>query len=102
MHNDSLSKEYQNLSKELFSTESHNSSAEEVAALTKKLEEANERIKQLERVQAQPAVESLPVFNPPAPVDSTAGRQQWCEHCDAMGHITAECPHHDPDSQQFF
>ena len=103
MHNDSLSKEYQNLSKELFSTKPHpDSSSDEVAALAKSLEEANERIKQLEQDQTHPAVESLPIFDPPAPVDSTAGRQQWCEHCDTMGHMTAECPHHDPDNQQFF
>lgn len=102
MHNDSLSKEYQNLSKELFSTKPQDSSSEEVASLTKKLEEANEKIKQLEQAQAQTAVESLPIFDPPAPVDTTAGRQQWCEHCDTMGHNTAECPHHNPDNQQFF
>ncbi|CAI7170573.1 CPS_collapsed_G0005920.mRNA.1.CDS.1 [Saccharomyces cerevisiae] len=65
MHNDSLSKEYQNLSKELFSTKSQDSSSEEVASLTKKLEEANEKIKQLEQAQAQAAVESLPIFRPP-------------------------------------
>lgn len=102
MHNDSLSKEYQNLSKELFLTKPQDSSSEEVASLTKKLEEANEKIKQLEQAQAQTAVESLPIFDPPAPVDTTAGRQQWCEHCDTMGHNTAECPHHNPDNQQFF
>ncbi|KQC45788.1 Microtubule-associated protein [Saccharomyces cerevisiae] len=102
MHNDSLRKEYQNLSKELFLTKPQDSSSEEVASLTKKLEEANEKIKQLEQAQAQTAVESLPIFDPPAPVDTTAGRQQWCEHCDTMGHNTAECPHHNPDNQQFF
>lgn len=64
MHNDSLSKEYQNLSKELFSTKPQDSSSEEVASLTKKLEEANEKIKQLEQAQAQTAVESLPIFDP--------------------------------------
>ncbi|EHN03470.1 Bik1p [Saccharomyces cerevisiae x Saccharomyces kudriavzevii VIN7] len=102
MHNDSLSKEYQSLSRELFSSKPNDSSSEEVAVLRKRLGEANERVKQLEQPQAHSAVESLPIFDPPAPVDSTAGRQQWCEHCDAIGHITAECPHRDPDDQQFF
>lgn len=101
MHNDSLSKEYQNLSKELFLTKPQDSSSEEVASLTKNLK----RLMKNQTVGTGSSTNSRGIvanFRPPAPVDTTAGRQQWCEHCDTMGHNTAECPHHNPDNQQFF
>ena len=102
MHTESLSKEYQNLNKELMAALNKEQEAErnakEVESLRKQLQSAKDKIKELtettraESTRDTAPTNSLPLYEPEKKVDAAAGRKQWCVLCERFGHIQIDCP----------
>ncbi|CCK69166.1 Bik1p KNAG_0C00520 [Huiozyma naganishii CBS 8797] len=95
MHNESLSKEYQALNKELLSAATPSKdSSEEIATLKQQLAEAHRRVTELETRAGTGggAPSTLPVYEPPTRVDAAAGRKLWCVLCEKTGHESIDCP----------
>lgn len=99
MHNESLSKEYQNLNKEyMMSLSSGNDNTsndndkdeiiKENEALKNELQLLKDQISRMES-----ASHSIPPYIPPAKVDATAGRELWCSLCEKSGHDQIDCPY---------
>lgn len=99
MHNESLSKEYQNLNKEYMMSlsggnndASNNGDNDEIMkeneVLKNELQLLKDRISQMES-----ASHSIPPYIPPTKVDTTAGRELWCSLCEKSGHDQIDCPY---------
>lgn len=79
----------------------------QISALTKTTDDLNKKLQQLEaapttvaepkkEVVPQPAIGSedgLPIYKPPAPVDPSAGKNDWCGLCERDGHSSINCPY---------
>lgn len=111
MHNESLSKEYQNLNKEYMMSLSsisnndnnNNNNGNDITneelkkendTLKNELQSLKDKISSMEREQQaqQNESSSLPPYNPPTKIDASAGRSLWCSLCEKSGHDQVDCP----------